>query len=223
MCEVSVMAARSLPRVVFECRRFLVLDKPAGLRTVPGRAPDADDSVETRVRVTRPEASGPLIVHRLDIETSGLLVVALDAEAHSKLSRQFQNRKVGKRYVAMLGAGVVGDEGAIELPLVVDWPNRPRQKVCHDTGRPSRTLWRVRERRDESTRVELRPETGRTHQLRVHAATDRDRGGIGQPILGDTLYGDPASAPRLMLHADRLAFWDLDTRDWLRFEAPPAF
>jgi len=211
------------PTIVHECRRFLVVEKAAGLRTVPGRGDDARDSVETRIRAARPDASGPLIVHRLDIETSGLLVVALDADAHSRLSRQFMHRKVGKRYAALLAGDVEGDKGVVELPLIVDWPNRPRQMVCHERGRPSRTLWRVAERANGATRLELRPETGRTHQLRVHAVTPRAEGGIGHAILGDTLYGDPASAPRMMLHADRLAFWDLDTLDWLKFDSPAPF
>lgn len=209
--------------VVYTAADFAVIDKPAGLRSVPGRGPEAEDSVETRARSLWPEAEGPISVHRLDIETSGLLVIGLTRVAHSKLSRQFMHRKVGKTYAALLDGDPPADEGAVDLPLIVDWPNRPRQMVCHDRGKPARTLYRVSDRRDGVTRVEFRPMTGRTHQLRVHAATPRSRGGLGCPILGDTLYGDPASAARLMLHADLLAFWAPDGSAWLKHRSPAPF
>ena len=170
-----------------------------------------------------PDATGPLTVHRLDMETSGLMVFALTRPAHAKLSRQFMHRKTGKSYVALLEGEVEGDSGRVELPLVVDWPNRPRQKVCADSGKPALTLWRVVERAPGHTRVEMRPETGRTHQLRIHAATPRADGGIGAPILGDPLYGNPGSAPRLMLHAAHLAFWRPDSDEWLKFWSEPPF
>ena len=209
--------------VVDESDGHAVIDKPAGLRSVPGRGPDAADSVETRARARWSRAEGPIVVHRLDIETSGLMVIALTRVAHRALSRQFMNRKVGKTYAAVLGGLLGEDEGAVDLPLVVDWPNRPRQKVCAVDGRPARTLWRVVERTASTTRVEFRPLTGRTHQLRVHAATPRAAGGLGCPILGDTLYGDPDSPPRLMLHADFLAFWAPETHAWTKHRRPAPF
>ena len=205
---------------------FAVVDKPAGLLSVPGRGADKSVCVESLARLTFPHADGPLIVHRLDMETSGLMVLALDREAHRALSRQFIHRKVGKSYIALLDGLVEGDEGAIDLPLIVDWPNRPRQIVDHQRGKPSRTLWRVIDRDDlhGRTRIEFRPMTGRTHQLRVHAATPREHGGLGCPILGDSLYGDSARAPRLMLHANHLAFWQPASRStWLKFTSDPPF
>ncbi len=212
-------------RVVGRGQRWVVVEKPVGLLSVPGRGPDKTDCVKARVEAMFPEATGSMTVHRLDMDTSGLMVFALSKPAHSKLSRQFQDRKTGKSYTALLAGNVEGDEGAVDLPLIVDWPNRPRQHVNYDTGKPARTLWRVtgRERGHASgyagplTRVEFRPITGRTHQLRVHSATPREDGGLGAAILGDTLYGDPESAPRMMLHAAHLAFWEPFLGDWRKF------
>ena len=220
--------------VIHATARYVIVSKPHGLRSVPGRGSDVDpalaDSVHTRVLERFPEATGPMIVHRLDMETSGLLVVALDRETHRKLSSQFMNRKVGKTYEAVLDGSVSDAEGAIELPLIVDWPNRPRQEVNFERGKPARTLYRVLSRDDAAsrTRVEFRPVTGRTHQLRVHASAPRalpdgQQGGLGCPILGDTLYGDPSSAARLMLHANRLAFWAPEDNEWRKFESPTPF
>jgi tRNA pseudouridine32 synthase/23S rRNA pseudouridine746 synthase len=209
--------------IIDATRHYAVIDKPSGLRTVPGRGDDATDSVEIRAREAFPDATGPLIVHRLDIETSGLLVIGLTRPAHARLSKQFMQRKVGKTYAAVLDGVVTDDEGAVDLPLRVDWPNRPRQIVCHDEGRAARTLYRVVERTETTTRVSFRPITGRTHQLRVHAATPREDGGLGCPILGDTLYGDPDAAPRLLLHADHLAFWEPGEHEWVKFTSPAPF
>lgn len=209
--------------VIHHTRSYAVVLKPHGLRSVPGRDEDARDSIETRVPSFFPHATGPLTVHRLDIETSGLMVVGLTRPAHRALMRQFMHRKVGKSYTAVVEGRVAGDRGGIDLPLRVDWPNRPRQMVCHDEGRPSRTLWRVVERAEDSTRLDLRPLTGRTHQLRVHLATPRDHGGLGAPILGDTLYGDPDRAPRMLLHARTLAFWEPGTGKWVTFEHEAPF
>jgi tRNA pseudouridine32 synthase/23S rRNA pseudouridine746 synthase len=202
---------------------YVVIDKPAGMLSVPGRGEEKRDSISFRVRQVFPQASGSISVHRLDMETSGLLVMALHARAHRGLSRQFEARKIGKSYIAVLEGIVETDEGKIELPLIVDWPNRPRQKVDYDEGRPSKTLYRVLERGELTTRVEFRPVTGRTHQLRVHAAAPREQGGLGCPILGDTLYGDAASAPRLLLHAAHLSFWEPVTGNWMKFDSPPPF
>jgi len=186
---------------------YVVIEKPAGLLSVPGKGPDKADCVVARVATMFPEASGPMVVHRLDMDTSGLMVVALDAPSQRELSRQFEARTVEKRYVALLTGrvGEPGDEGVIELPMRLDVDRRPHQIVDHEQGKPSETAWRIvghdREGGIECTRVEFVPRTGRSHQLRVHAAA-----GLGAPILGDVLYGDGASAPRLMLHATALGF-----------------
>jgi tRNA pseudouridine32 synthase/23S rRNA pseudouridine746 synthase len=204
---------------------FAVIDKPAGLHSVPGRGEAKQDSVETRAKIVFPDADGPIIVHRLDMETSGLMVIGLTKPAHRALQRQFMQRRVGKTYAALLDGRVESDEGAVDLPLIIDWPNRPRQMVDHERGRAARTLFRVKER-DEArriTRVEFRPVTGRTHQLRVHAAMPVSDGGLGCPILGDTLYGDAARAARLMLHADGLAFWHPTGAGWRKFTSPAPF
>ncbi|MCA9298768.1 MAG: RluA family pseudouridine synthase [Phycisphaerales bacterium] len=214
-------------QVLHESKTYVLIEKPSGLRSVPGRGAETDpaiaDSVETRFRARYPEATGPVMVHRLDLDTSGLLVVARTREAHRALSRQFMYRKTGKRYEALLDGLVDANEGKVELPLIVDWPNRPRQKVDFETGKPALTRFRVLERVDGLTRVDLRPETGRTHQLRVHACTPVEDGGIGHPILGDSLYGDGERAERLMLHAARLSFWDPEDGQWRNFDSEVPF
>jgi len=174
---------------------LLVLDKPSGLLSVPGKGPDLADCLETRVQSVFP---GALIVHRLDRDTSGVFVMAMNAGAQRHLGLQFERRHLVKTYQAIVTGRVEPDEGEINLPLIADWPNRPLQKVCHDTGKPALTRWRVISRTEASTRLELSPHTGRSHQLRVHLKE------FGHPILGDPLYGDPAKATRLLLHAHRL-------------------
>lgn len=171
-------------------------DKPAGLLAVPGRGPDKQDSLASRIQAAFPDA---LIVHRLDMATSGLIVFARGVQMQSVLSRMFRERKVEKRYVALAANPMKSAEGEIDLPLMADWPNRPRQKVDLESGKPSLTRYRVLESDALSSRVELEPVTGRTHQLRVHLSA------IGHPIMGDALYGGP-EAPRLMLHASELRF-----------------
>jgi len=183
---------------------LLVLDKPAGLLSVPGRGPDNTDCLSARVQATYPDA---LVVHRLDMATSGLLVMARGAAAQSALSRAFAQRWVHKCYEAVV-AGCPDTGGAdadgwceIDLPLIVDWPNRPRSKVDPVLGKPSRTRWRLlgpAEAAVAASRLALEPITGRSHQLRVHLQA------IGHPILGDELYANAAAlaaAPRLLLHA----------------------
>lgn len=221
--------ARSEPRsdekvrIVDKGNHWCVVEKPAGMLSVPGRGANKTDCVTARVRAEFPDADGPLNVHRLDMETSGLMVFGLSRAAHTDLSRQFMRRETAKAYVALLAGEVEGDEGRVELPLAADWPNRPRQKVCRATGKASITLWRVLARADGRTRVEFIPETGRTHQLRVHAAAPRDDGGLGAPIVGDSLYGDCAGIPRLMLHATRLSFTDPSTGERLSFQSDAPF
>jgi len=181
---------------------FVVLVKPPGLLSEPGRGPDKRDSLLVRAQAVWPDAR---IVHRLDMMTSGVIVLAREAVAHASLSEAFRERAVDKRYEALVHGRPPADTGDIDLPLVVDWPNRPRQVVCHATGKPSLTRYRVAGTTAVDgvgvlTRVALSPVTGRTHQLRVHLAS------LGCPIAGDPFYGiDGDPSPRMMLHACRLA------------------
>lgn len=204
--------------------RFVAVAKPSGLLSVPGRGPDKADSVLTRARVLFPDATGSIAMHRLDWETSGVMLLALDAEAHRRLGRQFERRVVKKEYVAVLAGVPPEEEGEIRLPLKPDWARRPYQVVDPMGGREAITVWRVLglERRSgvECARVEFRPRTGRTHQLRVHAAA-----GLGLPILGDGLYGDLGSAPRLLLHAAAIEFRDPVPAGggWVRVESAVPF
>ena len=180
---------------------LLVIDKPAGLLSVPGRGEGRHDCAASRARRRFPEA---MIVHRLDMATSGLLVLARGAEMHRRLSALFEGREVDKLYTAVVHGIVARDEGEVDLPLITDWPRRPMQMVCHRTGKASLTHFKVlaRDEAANTTRVALVPVTGRSHQLRVHMLS------LGHPIVGDPLYGDRAlqdRQPRLMLHATRIA------------------
>lgn len=186
-------------RVVYEDEQIVVVEKPAGLLSVPGR--DEADSVLTRLRRLRPDAEGPLLVHRLDMATSGLLLAAKDKATHRALQAQFEARTVRKRYSAWLSGPVGPDEGTLSLPLGPDWHHRPCQRVDLEQGKPALTLFRVERREAGLTLVSFFPQTGRTHQLRVHAASAL---GLDAPIVGDALYGRPAD--RLYLHAASLAF-----------------
>lgn len=194
---------------------LLVANKPAGLLAVPGRGEDKQDCLSGRIQHHFPDA---LIVHRLDMATSGLMVFARGIEMQRQLSHLFQARKVEKRYLAIVAGLLAPESGEIDLPLICDWPNRPRQMVDHAQGKPSLTRYRLlaHDVVSSCSRVELEPVTGRSHQLRVHLAS------IGHPILGDPLYGDASRAPRLLLHACRLAFTHPVTRAPLSFshEAP---
>lgn len=179
---------------------LLVVDKPAGLLSVPGRGPDKADCAAARVQAMYPEAR---VVHRLDQATSGLLVFARSLEAQRHLGRAFEGRAVAKQYVAVVAGRVMGEAGEIDLPLSADWPNRPLQRVDAADGKPAFTRWQVlaRDPAAGTTRLLLEPLTGRTHQLRVHLLA------LGHPILGDALYGCAAvqaRAPRLLLHAQRM-------------------
>ena len=178
----------------------VVVDKPSGLLSVPGRGPDKQDCLARRVQAVWPEAQ---VVHRLDMGTSGLWLMARGPDMQRAFSRAFEQHTVDKRYVAVVAGRVAPPQtadgwGEIDLPLAADWPRRPLQKVDATQGRPSLTRWRVLHAEDDRTRLELAPVTGRTHQLRVHLQA------IGHPILGDALYAPPdvqAMAPRLLLHA----------------------
>lgn len=187
-------------RLVHADEALLIVDKPSGLLSVPAKPPGPQDCLEARVRADYPET---LLIHRLDGDTSGLMVFARTRLAQRHLNWQFERRQVSKTYVARVAGVIAADEGRVDLPLVCDWPNRPLQMVCHARGKPSVTDWRVLDREPAATRVELRPLTGRSHQLRVHLLS------LGHPILGDRFYAPPealAAADRLQLHAARLGF-----------------
>ncbi|QHE85347.1 pseudouridine synthase [Hydrogenophaga sp. BPS33] len=189
---------------IHEDEQMLVLEKPAGLLAVPGRGPDKQDCLSARAQARWPDA---LVVHRLDMATSGLVVMARGLQAQRALGRAFEQRQVHKRYTAVVAGRLhnpMPDNGwnTIDLPLTIDWPNRPRSIVSAELGKPSTTRWRLAAPSDgHTTRLELEPVTGRTHQLRVHLQA------IGHPILGDALYASPeqqALSPRLLLHAHEL-------------------
>lgn len=186
-------------KVLFEDDFLLVIHKPAGMLSVPGR--NAVESVYSRMKTLFPEATGPLIVHRLDRATSGLMLIARTMEVYKNLQQQFLHRNIQKRYVALLDGMIEGDTGIIDLPLRVDLDDRPRQLVCYEYGKAAVTEWKVLERSNGQTRVHFFPLTGRTHQLRVHAAHHQ---GLNTPIVGDDIYGDKAE--RLFLHAEYIAF-----------------
>ncbi len=204
--------------VLYEGNGFLVVEKPAGLLSVPGRGPHHADCLETRLRRRFTEADGPMTVHRLDMETSGVMVVALDRPCHRALSQQFAQRQVAKSYQAIVQGCPTEAAGVIELALRLDLDNRPLQMVDPELGKPARTDWRLIESGDDWARLELVPHTGRTHQLRIHLAH-----GLGHSIRGDTLYGDAATAPRMQLHAASLSFTDPVGGKRLRFDSNVPF
>lgn len=182
---------------------LLIVNKPSGLLSVPGRGEHKSDCLVSRVQAVYPDA---LTVHRLDLGTSGLVVFGRGEAAQSQLSRLFRDRLVHKRYVAVVAGALPHAQGEIALPLIADWPNRPLQKVDLEQGKPSQTDWRSAPGPCPSghSRLELRPVTGRAHQLRVHLLA------LGHPIVGDALYDPARPAPRLLLHAERLAAEGLD-------------
>ncbi|MDJ0613226.1 MAG: RluA family pseudouridine synthase [Rhizobiaceae bacterium] len=194
---------------------ILVLSKPAGLLSVPGNSADLQDCMERRAQSQLPTAR---TVHRLDRPTSGIFLMALNAEAHRRLGIQFEKRSTSKTYKAIVSGVVLEDEGAIEQALRTDWYNRPKQMVDNCLGREAITRWQVLERHSASTRMELRPITGRSHQLRVHMQW------LGYPIMGDEFYvNDQNEAPRLMLHAETLEIFHPATNERLEFVDPCPF
>jgi tRNA pseudouridine32 synthase/23S rRNA pseudouridine746 synthase len=204
-------------KILYRDEDILVLDKPAELLTVPGKSRDLRDSLQVRVQRVFPTAS---IVHRLDMATSGILMMALNKPAHVHLSHQFENRQTKKTYVARVFGHVEGESGNIDLPLICDWPNRPKQMVDYQRGKPSQTHWQVVQRDRNSTLMKLTPITGRSHQLRVHMLA------LGHPILGDRLYAHQAARaknPRLCLHAQMHEFAHPVSGVTLRFESPHSF
>jgi len=201
--------------VVYVDDALLVLDKPSGLLTVPGRDPAHNDSLASRAQQRYPDA---LIVHRLDMDTSGLVVMARGKEMHRQLSILFQNRQVEKSYLARVWGEPDGEAGEVDLPLICDWPNRPKQMVDFAVGKPSLTQWQKLSSDGNSCLLELTPVTGRSHQLRVHMQA------LGHPILGDPFYAHPAAlaaAPRLLLHAAMLSFTHPASGERMLFESAP--
>jgi tRNA pseudouridine32 synthase/23S rRNA pseudouridine746 synthase len=202
--------------VIHHDHELLVVNKPAGLLSVPGKGAHLADCLMSRILAAFPEA---LLVHRLDRDTSGVMVFALTPHAQRHLGLQFEKRQVRKVYVARVWGELAPKTGTVDLPLAVDWPNRPRQKVDHAAGRPAVTDWRVVRIEDGTTRVRLYPHTGRSHQLRVHMAE------IGHPILGDPFYatGPARDFPRLMLHSESLRLRHPDGGAGMSFSAKAPF
>jgi tRNA pseudouridine32 synthase/23S rRNA pseudouridine746 synthase len=202
--------------VLHHDHEILVVNKPSGLLSVPGKGEHLADCLMSRIRAAFPEA---LLVHRLDRDTSGVMIFALTPHAQRHLGLQFEKRQVRKVYLARVWGEMAEKTGTVDLPLIVDWPNRPRQKVDHAEGRPAVTDWRVLRIEDGMTRVRLYPHTGRSHQLRVHMAE------IGHPILGDPFYatGPARDAPRLMLHSESLRLRHPDGGAGMSFSARAPF
>lgn len=204
--------------IVFEDEWIVVIDKPSGLLSVPGRHAAHKDSVLSRLRARYPSASGPLLVHRLDLDTSGLLLAVKDADSHTVLQRQFARREVKKRYAAMVEGTVDKDSGSIDFPMRPDIDDRPRQILDREHGRSALTEWQVTARFADRTRMAFFPITGRSHQLRVHAAHPL---GLGAPIIGDRLYGHRGA--RLLLHAEAISFAHPHTGAAVSFISPAPF
>jgi tRNA pseudouridine32 synthase/23S rRNA pseudouridine746 synthase len=209
----------SAPELLHVDAHCIVALKPGGLLSVPGLGPNGQDCLSAHVQA---EYGDALVVHRLDMATSGLMLFARGAAAQRTLSAAFAARAVHKRYVAVVHGHVTAPDGEIDLPLIADWPNRPKQKVDHAAGKPSLTRYRVlaHDAARDATRVELEPVTGRAHQLRVHLLA------IGHPILGDALYAPPqvlAQADRLLLHASALRFAHPLSGEPIAFESAPPF
>jgi tRNA pseudouridine32 synthase/23S rRNA pseudouridine746 synthase len=220
----------SLLDVIFADEHLVVLNKPSGLLSVPGRGEDKQDCLIARAQAEWSEA---LTVHRLDMATSGLMVIARGSEMQRKLSQAFAQRDVHKTYEAIVAGSMQAKESNnseawhdIQMPLLIDWPNRPKSKIDWEHGKPSHTQWRVKSSNSENThfknttRVELQPITGRTHQLRLHMMA------MGHAILGDTLYASPdiqAQSPRLLLHARSLQFKHPVKAEWMSFESTVPF
>lgn len=202
--------------ILHQDHEILLVNKPAGLLSVPGKGPHLADCLISRIQAEFPRA---LLVHRLDRDTSGVMVFALTPHAQRHLGLQFEKRQVKKIYVARLWGQLEPRSGVVDLPLIVDWPNRPLQKVCFETGRAALTEWKVLSHGERETRVRLMPKTGRSHQLRVHMKE------LGHVILGDPLYASGAAREfeRLMLHSEELRLRHPNGGEPLRFRAKAAF
>ena len=202
--------------IIYEDAALIVVNKPTEFLSVPGK--DIADSVYTRIKKKFPDATGPLIVHRLDMSTSGIMVLTKTKEANTILQSQFINRTIKKRYVALLDGNVIEDKGSIKLPLRVDLEDRPKQLVDFKFGKNAETKWEIIKRENNKTSVYFYPITGRTHQLRVHAA---HKDGLNAPIIGDDLYGKKEN--RLHLHAEFIEFSHPKTNKIISFSVAPDF
>lgn len=202
--------------ILHEDHEIVVVNKPAGLLSVPGRGEHLADCLLTRVKDVFPQT---LLVHRLDRDTSGVMVFAQTPHAQRNLSMQFEKRSVKKTYIARVWGRLEPKSGTVDLPLIVDWPNRPRQMVDHLSGKPAMTDWRVLKASDAESRVRLMPKTGRSHQLRVHMQA------LGHPILGDPFYaeGEARDHPRMMLHSEELRLRHPDGGEGMKFRAKAPF
>lgn len=202
--------------ILHEDHEILVVNKPAGLLSVPGKGPDLADCLISRLEAAYPQV---LLVHRLDRDTSGVMVFGLTPHAQRHLGLQFEKRQTKKTYLARVAGRLEPKTGTVDLPLIVDWPNRPLQKVDRETGKPAVTDWRVMKASDTESRVQLYPQTGRSHQLRVHMLA------LGHPILGDPLYAPETAAqyPRMMLHAQELRLRHPDGGEGVKFRVKAPF
>ena len=202
--------------IVYADDQVIVVDKPSGLLSVPGKTAGRSDCVELRLRAMHPET---LLVHRLDCDTSGVIIFARSKAAQGFLGQEFEQRRSEKTYIARLWGRLMPDQGSVDLPLCTDWPNRPRQHVDLVNGRSARTEWQVLGYEGDQTRVRLHPLTGRSHQLRVHMLE------MGHPILGDPIYATGAALayPRLMLHAQSLSLHHPTTKERITFSADCPF
>ena len=202
--------------IVYADDQIMVVDKPTGLLSVPGKTEGRRDCIELRLRAMHPET---LLVHRLDCDTSGVMIFARSKAAQGFLGQEFEKRRSEKTYIARLWGRLAPDAGRVDLPLATDWPNRPRQQVDHENGRAALTDWQVLGYDGDTTRVALHPLTGRSHQLRVHMLE------LGHPILGDPIYAsaDALNFPRLMLHAESLSLHHPTTKERVIFSAACPF
>lgn len=222
LIEFDYQPPADMPITIFSDDQLVVFSKPSGLLSVPGTRPGRQDCLVSRAQTLFPTAR---IVHRLDMDTSGLIVMALNAEAHRNLSMQFEARNIGKLYHALVAGHPKEQSGIVELPLFVDWPNRPKQMVDFENGKPATTEYEVVETLEndagfKSARVALHPITGRSHQLRVHMLE------IGHSILGDVFYAEGEAldaSPRLCLHASELSFDHPVTGERMAFKQLPDF
>ena len=215
--EYSVPFCEEEIDILYADDHLLLVSKPSKLLTVPGRLPQNKDCLITRLQKDYPSAT---ICHRLDLDTSGILLVPLCKEVHADITRQFMRREIQKTYTAIVWGNVLNDSGSIDLPLTIDWPNRPKQKVCYETGKRALTHYEVLERSDSTTRLLLKPVTGRSHQLRMHCLE------IGHPIIGDTLYAEGealAAADRLLLHSTTFSFTHPITGQAIESRCEPPF
>jgi tRNA pseudouridine32 synthase/23S rRNA pseudouridine746 synthase len=202
--------------ILFQDDQIIVANKPAGLLSVPGKLEGREDCLVSRLKAAHWDT---LLVHRLDCDTSGVIIFARTKQAQGFLGQEFEKRRAKKTYVARVMGDMAAESGHVDLPLGADWPNRPRQMVSHEHGRPAQTDWQVIGRAPGETRVRLSPLTGRSHQLRVHMLA------LGHPILGDPIYATGAARayPRLMLHAETLGLHHPRSGAWVEFSAPCPF